>query len=824
MSQSEASAASEISSGSDHEIVQILRSQGNSEESTRRFLLGRKRLRGKTQSGSRSSRKLSNSPALCHCCRLIDPVKLRESHYSLSRSFKELRASSATCRVCSLFLDSLRRQHVEIEGNLAAESTFELRTDYNSDGISDYEATVRKPVDSRKHLEQLFQLSMDHDASGLIHLSARVRDANHKQSSEPRRPRTMQPSLTNRLYFQIDSILAMFTSDVDASVRLSIPLDTRPHGDEKIELIKEWIKLDIEAPRPTSLETVLRESVHESTLPSRVIYLGVSPDLCGQRLQLINTREAIADLAASGLQRSRLHYVTLSHRWGRDHSFTTTTADLETRQQEGFTFEELPETYRDAAAVTAKLGFHYLWIDAICIVQDDEADWIHESELMGGIYRSAAFTIATHCSENDDDGFLARALRKRGAVQLNEKRLPSTFIRPRADLELDVSRSPLCKRGWVLQERFLSRRILHFTPSMIYWETTKCTRSEDGMLHVPVKPDQNIETSAEISKSPGNLRTLQLFQTRPSMNLADFERNFNCDEPSSQGLALEWSSLVEIYSTCNLTQDKDKLVAISGIAQILQQKQNISYLAGIWADHLPIGLWWLNVGNSLIKSSCSRAPSWSWAAWNGPIQFPLANKSLEYQAEAEFISLPDIGRETWLNGPGVIRIRTHILDISWAFHEGLITISSFAYNIFEPKSYLWQISQRSLWNSDTDPNLRLFDASNARTLYFSRHFREQYRTIPLPNLQKSWCVLEKPWNESSLTAGQKIVFASMAHFRSTGLRMVLILQSETSVDSKFRRMGIGVIRDSFLQPLRMMQSTFPHSKPVHFVEGVVDLE
>ncbi|KAF2092683.1 HET-domain-containing protein, partial [Rhizodiscina lignyota] len=272
-----------------------------------------------------------------------------------------------------------------------------------------------------------------------------------------------------------------------------------------------------------------------------------------------------------------VEYVTLSHRWGSHQSFVTTKANLESRQ-EGFYFEELPQTYRDAAIIAARLGFEYLWIDALCIVQDDPKDWIRESGKMGAIYHLASLTIASHCSENDGDGFLAPALQRRGGVPFSS--LDRTYVRAAADLELDISRSPLAKRGWVFQERFLSARVLHFTTGMIYLETPRWTKSEDAV-------DRSVAYwTNQTLRSP-----------------------------------LEWFQLVEMYSTCSLTREQDKLIAISGIAQVVSQGMCIPYLSGIWADRLAAGLMWLNVDGPLKKSQEYRASTWSWAAWDGPIQF-----------------------------------------------------------------------------------------------------------------------------------------------------------------------------------------------------------
>jgi hypothetical protein len=195
-------------------------------------------------------------------------------------------------------------------------------------------------------------------------------------------------------------------------------MDPRPHGEKKFDLIREWLRNDSSA-----LLDRIDEINVSSRMPSRIIDLGPCSDLRGRQLQLVSTFGTTpVDAAIS--PPFPLTYVTLSHRWGADRSFVTTRANVDARQH-GFNFDNLPQTYQDAAVVAVRLGFRYLWIDAVCIVQDDADDWLHESEKMGNIYRFGSFTIASHCSENDQDGFLSSALRRRGSVQLEYVRLQS---------------------------------------------------------------------------------------------------------------------------------------------------------------------------------------------------------------------------------------------------------------------------------------------------------------------------------------------------------------------------------------------------------------
>ena len=185
-------------------------------------------------------------------------------------------------------------------------------------------------------------------------------------------------------------------------------------------------------------------------------------------------------------------YVALSHRWGVSQHFTTTEATVDERCC-GFSIDELPATFRDAVHVVTRLGFSYLWIDALCILQDNKEDWERESKKMGDVFSQARFTIAVHCSVDDSEGFLAKSMGKRSAVEFKYNRDIAFRICRRANFETDVTNSQLCKRGWVLQERFLALRTFHFTEGQLYFETSGEVQSEDDSLDLP--PATNISSA-----------------------------------------------------------------------------------------------------------------------------------------------------------------------------------------------------------------------------------------------------------------------------------------------------------------------------------------
>lgn len=95
-------------------------------------------------------------------------------------------------------------------------------------------------------------------------------------------------------------------------------------------------------------------------------------------------------------------YVTLSHCWGNARLVTQLVQD----NKATFLAElpHLPRTFEDVLVATKQLGARYIWIDSLCIVQDDEADWAKESMLMASVYRNALCNIAATGAEDSQGG------------------------------------------------------------------------------------------------------------------------------------------------------------------------------------------------------------------------------------------------------------------------------------------------------------------------------------------------------------------------------------------------------------------------------------
>jgi hypothetical protein len=172
-------------------------------------------------------------------------------------------------------------------------------------------------------------------------------------------------------------------------------------------------------------------------------------------------------------------YISLSHCWGPDTHFVATTANIEMLKK-SLPIELLPATFRDAITATRNLGFRFLWIDSLCILQDSPEDWQANCSLMSTIYENSIVTIGALWVKDSSDGLFADretiCLRnKYGPIGItdpsNSKEPSSIGIRCAPDnLKKAACASKLHKRAWVLQERILSPAILYYWKPQMYWE------------------------------------------------------------------------------------------------------------------------------------------------------------------------------------------------------------------------------------------------------------------------------------------------------------------------------------------------------------------
>jgi Heterokaryon incompatibility protein (HET) len=313
-------------------------------------------------------------------------------------------------------------------------------------------------------------------------------------------------------------------------------------------------------------------------------------------------------------------YCTLSYCWGTSKTFTTTSRSLRLRKTR-INFHSLPGTFRDAVTITRQLGVRWLWIDALCIVQDDRRDWEQESVKMGAIYSMAYVTVAADSGKDCTSGcFNFKSTSQELAFDNVPFELHSTNLDGRTSKVYlwdpsvrgvqkptppEIDGSPLAERGWVCQERILSPRILHYTSTQLFWECRQVLLAEDNLRPWTLWAS-NQSTSGTVC---GLARNLYGSTTDPA--------------GLSRLLGIWYNAVVaQSYSRRKLTLPDDKLTAISGIARAFARHFRTKYVAGLWLLDISWGLSWRRRGTATYTPSY-RAPSFSWAAFDALVEWPM---------------------------------------------------------------------------------------------------------------------------------------------------------------------------------------------------------
>lgn len=322
------------------------------------------------------------------------------------------------------------------------------------------------------------------------------------------------------------------------------------------------------------------------------------------RRTLCLQKNGTAYVSDHGDDRTVVRYACLSHRWSEQTKAASIMAKTMAMYTNPFNIQQLPQLFQDAIAVTLALGIEHIWIDCLCIIQDDPEDWEKEASAMASIYENATFTIAaTSCNGCEDTLFQQRPLP--ASTQITTWKGDPVTLRPqiphpwtiRKDQgyvrNLDSTQEgddfPLLSRGWVFQEHLLSRRYIHFGKNELLFECGECVWCECQ------------------SRLAYNRHSLSLYP--PSQRHQD------------------WPEIVQTYQDHKFTYPTDRLPALAGVAKRYHRLLGGSYISGHWFERMNETLGWYcmdmdDVGKT-ERQKTGGLPTWSWmstgrnVAWIG---------------------------------------------------------------------------------------------------------------------------------------------------------------------------------------------------------------
>ncbi|KAF2708994.1 HET-domain-containing protein [Pleomassaria siparia CBS 279.74] len=407
---------------------------------------------------------------------------------------------------------------------------------------------------------------------------------------------------TNKFYFTLDSnlgrgwslLLSAYTLRHDKAARYvtARPLQRNVSSPEASKQITSWIQ------DCGHHESCLSQAHVE--LPKRVIQVNPKENQGQPRLMFSN-----------GLKGK---YAALSYSWGAVPSRFLTTANIE-EYTRGIDMEKIPLTIRDAILVAESISIDYIWIDALCIVQDSQEDKVSQLAKMESIYRNSLVTIVAAIFKDVNNGFLQDRVdkplsdkpcgiwtdRRSDGLQKLPWTIPfriddgvfGTMTLECTDCETtyDESKEVVNKRAWTVQEQLMAPRLLFYGSHTLQWRCRAGTRNLDNAAHVEKYTQSTVTALSHQRKTQ-----------RESL--------------------LRWLHIVEMYSSREISLPSDKLPALAGIAKEVSILLGPSYYAGIWGDNnLVRQLSWYTYANESRPTAPKdyRAPTWSWASVQGPV-------------------------------------------------------------------------------------------------------------------------------------------------------------------------------------------------------------
>ncbi|KAF5589818.1 uncharacterized protein FSUBG_11020 [Fusarium subglutinans] len=360
---------------------------------------------------------------------------------------------------------------------------------------------------------------------------------------------------------------------------IGTPLKLQPPLSHITEETLSWMKSKLES-------CVLHNHFNpdKTFIPDRLI------DVRGDQLSLVLTKHFQPRDADSH------RYTALTYCWGPEphasKQLKTTSVNIHQHLQHIPEFS-LPQVIKDAVAVTRTLCIPFLWVDALCILQDETSDWDKQCVVMERIYGNAHLTLAAASSDNCEEGFI----KKKDRIVLPFRRTPHDIqvfgiYSPRYEEETgrEISPSAWFQRGWTFQERLASTRILVFANENIHF----------------------------ICKFFGESMGRERFTP---LGLYDMLDRVAIDSGSTTAIYQEWNEIIEqiCSKTHELTRKTDFLPSIAGIASLLSKRLGNDYIAG---SRRPVPTYH-GLLRELESPSPYIAPSWSWASRHEKLIFGL---------------------------------------------------------------------------------------------------------------------------------------------------------------------------------------------------------
>jgi hypothetical protein len=301
-------------------------------------------------------------------------------------------------------------------------------------------------------------------------------------------------------------------------------------------------------------------------------------------------------------------FVALSYVWGKVPQLQTLTTNWSLLSQPNSLVQrqaEIPQVIRDAFDFVSAIGERYLWVDSLCILNDNPAEKHRNIKQMADIYTSAVATLAAVSAKDANSNLpgVRRGTRSSRPALPNPPKVAEA-IDPSVPLD-HLNQSIYGSRGWIFQERLLSRRCIYFFEEKIYFQCHSILWEEEPAPLVPV------------------------------LNLAGYYLNpiIELDLWGGWASSGSWNSAFPLYAKwlyeythTQLSYQSDILRAFIGITDVLERTSTsrVKFLCGLMEPIFHWSLLWIPTTSDAERrphgdSNVEKFPSWSWAGWESPI-------------------------------------------------------------------------------------------------------------------------------------------------------------------------------------------------------------
>ncbi len=313
-------------------------------------------------------------------------------------------------------------------------------------------------------------------------------------------------------------------------------------------------------------------------------------------------------------------YVALSYIWGGARNFALNKSNIRQLHRSfglvPFLEQKVPKTIRDAMIAVQQMGERYLWVDALCIQQDDRFEKHTQIESMDRIYGNAIVTVVAADSLNANAGISGVSPGSREAFQQVAKLNNGQHLLVHLPDASSIEKTPWNHRAWTLQELLLSRRLMIFAGGKLTWRCRGMTAHED----MP---------GSELGREPDPFPWLSIKPQYLGLKARKGYRDGSITRHRDgrtivvrSGTFTEYVKVVEQYTHRDMRFPRDILRALAGLLRIFEQCFQYPISHGLPEALLDAAILWLPMEKLKRREVPDLdLPSWSWAGWVGRISY-----------------------------------------------------------------------------------------------------------------------------------------------------------------------------------------------------------